>query len=153
MATPFAPFANARILWQAPGARSSGRDGYALQPGQSYLLVAFLKRAEQPQVLDLPALAGASIALTGYLVGAAPLEPEQVADWRTIALAGLTVDDSGLRPEGLERNCKGQAEVVGFGEIAVRFASIGTAYGDDGIGALMRLRTGDPLILAGGQVG
>lgn len=153
MATPFARFANARILWAAPGARSDGRAGYAVQPGQAYLLTAFLKRTEEPHILDLPALAGASMALSGYLTGFAELAPQQIADWRTIALSGLTVNATGLRPAELERNSKGAAMIAGLGEMEVRVASIGPAYGDDGIGALLRSRTGDPLVLAAGQIG
>ena len=51
MSSPLSSFANARILWLAPGSRSSGREGYKLSPGQPHLIEAFIKRRTTPSQL------------------------------------------------------------------------------------------------------
>ena len=153
MATPLATLANARIYWEAPGTRSTGRDGYAVQPGQAYLLRAFLERKSDPQTLSLPALAGAEFALKGYLINYAPLTTILAPTWETIGPSTLTLVETGLAPTNLRRSEKVQVLINGMGRMDAKVVFIGTAYGNDGIGAIIRDKLGDPILLAAGQIG
>ena len=77
MTSPLSHLANARILFVAPGARGSGRDGFKVSEGQAYLIQAFLKRRTLPGILDdrleLPAVNGMPLEWAGYTISYAPI--------------------------------------------------------------------------------
>lgn len=157
MTSPLAPFANARLAWTAPGTRTSGRDGFVLTAGQSYLITAFLKRRSLPGLgderMNLPAINGAVIDFVGYTVAFAPITAEQMANFSTIDLSTLTFDDSALLPPGVHRDDKGKLFVAGLGVLEVHFSDKAGEFGELGIGEITRGVLGDPLYLVGGQVG
>ena len=112
MASPLAAFANARICWTAQGTRTSGRDGFVVTPGQSYLIQAFLKRRNLPSLLDdrlnLPAINGAEIEFTGYTISYAPITTEEADSFSTMDISGLTFDTTALLPSGVHLDDEGQ---------------------------------------------
>ena len=157
MPSPLAPFANARILWTAPGVRSSGREGYKLLPGQAYLIEAFLKRwntnAKVLERFELPAIQSLEAYFGGYVVRYAELTPEQAESFSSVDASSLTWDDSMLLPSGVKRDAKGQLFIRGMDTLTVRFADTAGKFGHDGIGSILRGVLGDTIFLDGGQVG
>jgi hypothetical protein len=166
MATPFLAYENAAILWEAPGARLGGRDGFRVTSGQAYLIGAFLKREGHPgEVGDrgpgsafFPGIGGAVSTLSGYVTRYSAVSAEDLAaaspwwglDWADLS---ATINPSGYAPDGFRRDSTGRVYVPGIAEGAVTVASIGSAFGTSGIGALLRQRTGDPVRLHLGEVG
>ncbi len=156
--SPLLPFANGRILWYAPGGRTSGRDGLKIVDGQPYLINVFVKRIgierRLEQALDIPALHGAKYPFEGYCVAFAALPPSLVADWKTVPLDDplLTWDYSALLPPGVESDAQALLEFPSAGEITVRFIMKGGRYGFEGIGAIVRANIGDQFYLKGGAI-
>jgi hypothetical protein len=166
MATPFLAYENAAILWEAPGARLGGRDGFRVTSGQAYLIGAFLKREGHPgEVGDrgpgsafFPGIGGAVSTLSGYVTRYAAVSAEALADaspWWSLDWPDLSAvaDLSGHAPEGFGRDATGRVYVPGIAEGAATVASVGSDYGSSGIGDLLRDRTGDPIRLHLGEVG
>lgn len=157
MASPLAPFANARILWTAPGVRSSGLEGYKLQPGQAYLIEAFLKRwntnAKLLERFNLPAVGGFEAYFGGYVLRYAEVTPEEAEDFVNVDLSGLTWDDSMLLPAGLKRDAAAKLYIPGLNVLDVRFSDKAGQFGTAGIGSIIRGVLGDEIFLDGGQVG
>jgi len=165
MPTPFLAYENAAILWEAPGERLTGRDGYGVAPGQAYLIGAFLKRGGDPAGVgksgpgsaEFAGVGGTVSDLRGYVTRCAAIPAEVLAaasawwliDWATLEGVNL----SGLAPEGFGRDSRGRAYLPGMGEGAATVQALGGAYGTAGIGAMLRATTGDPLTLELGQVG
>jgi hypothetical protein len=164
MATPFLTYENARILWEAPGERLSGRDGYGVASGQTYLIGAFLKREGAPAEVGergpgaafFPGIGGAVSTLSGYVTRFAPVSAgalEAPSPWWELDWASLSADLSGHAPERFSRDATGRVYVSGMAEGAAIVVSVGSPYGTAGIGELLRARTGDPIRLHLGQVG
>lgn len=157
MASPLASFANARICWTAPGVRTSGRDGFVVTPGQSYLIQAFLKRRGLPGLgddqLNLPAINGGVIEFTGYTISYAPISNEQAAAFSTLDISTLTFDTSALLPAGVHRDDTGKLYIAGLGVLEAHFLDKAGKFGELGIGEITRGVLGDPLYLTGGIVG
>lgn len=157
MASPLAPFANARLLWTAKGSRSSGRDGYKVTPGQAYLIQAFLKRESTPYKLtkrmQLPAVNGMKAQFAGYSISFAEVTAEQAENFATIDLSTLTFDESMLLPEGVKRDDTAKLFIPGLETLDVRFSDKATVFGDEGIGGIIRGVLGDQIFLEGGQQG
>lgn len=153
MATPLAQFANALILWRAPGTRSGGAQGYRVMPGQAYLLRAFLKRKTDPKLMELPALGGAEFALAGYVVSFAAIDDSQAGDPWQLDLSSLSFDESGQAPEGFSRASECHCFIDGMGQAEARVAVFGSDFGSAAIGAIIRGNLGDAITLAVGQVG
>lgn len=157
MASPLAQFENARILWVKPGVRTSGRDGFKTQPGQAYLITAFLKRRATNEMmsarLGIPAAGGLPYEFKGYVLRWAELAANQVDDYQVIDLSTLTWDDSALLPANVDRDQRAKLFMPGQGEIEIRFTDRDGSYGTGGIGTIIRDVLGDPLYLVGGQVG
>ncbi len=157
MTSPLAPFVNARIVWTAPGTRTSGRDGFVVTPGQSYLITAFLKRRGLPGLgdnrLGLPAIDGAVVEFTGYTIAFAPIATEETGSFATMDTSGLTFDTSSLLPAGVHRDDNGKLWIAGLGILDIHFSDKAGPFGELGIGEVIRGVLGDPLYLVGGQVG
>jgi hypothetical protein len=157
MTSPLAQFANARILFKAPGARTSGRDGFKVAEGQAYLIQAFLKRRALPGVLDdrlgLPAINGMPLEWQGYVVSFAPISSAEADAFDSIDIAGLAFDESMLLPPEVRRDSKGTLSVPGHELIEVRFTDKAGKFGTEGIGGIIRGVLGDSLFLEGGQIG
>ena len=154
MTSPLAQFVNARILWAAAGARSSGRDGFKPTKGQNYLIEAFLKqgRPDNPDRIGLPGIGGEERIFSGYAVSYAPISEAEAADFENLDVEGLaTVDTTGTLPPGLNHDTKAKLSIKGFGLIEVRFAVVSNAYGQEGIGEIIRDVLGDRIVLDGGQ--
>lgn len=153
MASPLAPFVNARILWHAPGVRTSGREGFKVSKGQAYLIQAFLKQggADNANRLDLPAIGGESRVFSGYVISYAPVDQVIADGFADADISGLTFDTSALLPSGVAHDSRAELYVDGFGEITARFAVITNAYGKDGIGQIITDVLGDRIVLDGGQ--
>ena len=156
MTSPLAQFENARILWVKPGTRSSGRDGFKTQPGQAYLIMAFLKRRATSEMmsvrLGIPAAGGQPYEFKGYTLRWAELPADQVDTYQTADLTALTWDDTALLPDGADRDQRAKLFMAGQGEIEIRFTDMDGSYGQGGIGTIIRDVLGDPLYLVGGQV-
>ena len=156
MTSPLAQFANARILYTAPGARSSGRDGFKVAEGQAYLIQAFLKRRDLPALLDdrmrLPAVNGMPIEFEGYVISYALLTPLQADDFDTIDLATLSFDTSAHLPPEVRRDARAKLHIPGMDPMDVRFTDKAGKFGTEGIGGIIRGVLGDPLFLEGGAL-
>lgn len=157
MSSPLSSFANARILWLAPGSRSSGREGYKLSPGQPHLIEAFIKRRTTPSQLadryGLPAVNGQPMQFSGYVIRFAQITPEQAEQFDTLELSSLEWDDSMLLPSGVRRDAKAKLFIQGLEKVEVRFTDKASTYGEEGIGAILRGVLGDQVFLEGGQLG
>lgn len=157
MSSPLSQFENARILWLAPGVRTSGRDGFTTTPGDAYLIRAFLKRRASPALLTdrlgLPAVNGEPLEFQGYCIRHAILEPDQISGFQSVDLSTLTWDDSALLPPGIKRDVKVKLFMPGLGNVEARFSDKDGSYGQEGIGSITREILGDAIYLEGGQVG
>lgn len=157
MTSPLADLANARILWQANGGRSSGRDGFKRTGGDYYLIRAFLKRAntlaQYKDGLDLPAVGGQQQTFKGYCVSFAQITEQQAQDFAQLDVSALTFDTTATLPPGITRHVSAKLSFPGMGIVDVRFADKEGTYGEEGIGAILRGVIGDSIILDGGQVG
>lgn len=157
MASPLAAFANARICWTAQGTRSSGRDGFVVTAGQSYLITAFLKRRNLPSLLDdrlnLPAINGTEVEFTGYTISYAPIDAAEVDTFSTMDISGLAFNNTALLPPGVHLNDRARVFIQGLGVVEVRIADKAGKFGELGIGEITRGVLGDPLYLIGGMVG
>lgn len=157
MASPLRQFENARILWQARGNRSSGRDGFEIAKGDAYLMRAFLKRrATNTMITDrlsLPAVNGQPLEFKGYCVRFAVLPADQIDSFTTIDLNTLTWDETALLPPGVKTDDRVKLYMPGYEMIDARFSNKEEGYGQEGIGALIRDVLGDPIYLEGGKVG
>ena len=157
MTSPLTQFANARILFVAPGARGSGRDGFKMAEGQAYLIQAFLKRRATPELLDdrlaLPAVNGMPLEWAGYTISFAPITNAQADVFDSVDLSSLTFDTSSLLPAEVRRDSRGKLFIPGHEVIDIRFVDKAGKFGTAGIGAITQEVLGDPLFLEGGQVG
>lgn len=150
MATPLAPYANARLLIELPGQRGGPESGYRRSPGQQLVLLAFLKQASAEARSQFQQMTNASVAadlLQGYAVAHAPL-PEG-ADWLTLDVAAQSgADTSGTRPEQLRKGARLAALRFGsrLSEVA-ELVEVAGAYDDLGIGAIVRQVIGDRLVI------
>ncbi len=155
MTSPLTAFTNAKILFSAPGARSSGRDGFKQLPGQSYLIKAFIKRGAKDVAdrLQLPAVEGAPMEFHGYCISHAPITSAQLDDFPSVDETGLAFDTSMILPPEVSRDSRGKLFVSGLGLIDVRFVAIAGDYGNEGVGEIVRGALGDSIHLEGGQVG
>lgn len=156
MASPLTQFENARILWCAPGARTSGREGFSVAPGDAYLIRAFLKRRATPEMLTerlgLPSVEGQALEFKGYCVRYAVLPESEIPNFSTIDLATLTWDDSALLPPGIKTDSKVKLYVPGLPQIEARFSAKDGSYGQEGIGSIVRGILGDSIYLLGGTI-
>ena len=157
MSSPLTQFSNARILFKAPGARTTGRDGFKVTEGQAYLIQAFLKRRALPGLLDdrlgLPAVNGMPLQWEGYVISFAPISSAEADVFDSIDLAGLSFDDSMILPTEVRRDSRGTLCVPGHELIEVRFTDKAGKFGTEGIGGIIRGVLGDSLFLEGGQIG
>ena len=148
MATPFAPFANVRLLWRRPLAAPMGlREGISGQQEQ-VVLEAFGKQGgvggEQASGGRQIASGSATLYITRWTVlapGQHWLDPGEIWDW----------DETGLRPTGLPRGEKLEAF---WGDLAILpeltdgeqgWFTIASMPGPGGIDALVRAAAGDKL--------
>lgn len=146
MATPFAPYASIRMLWERPtAALTSLRDGTRTTVDQ-VVIEAYMDElgGGGEQAIGAQSIAGSSISgnLTRWAVipsGASWLDSG--ASW--------TWDETGLRPEGLQRGAKVQAFIgdlsalpaIGQGETG--HITIATLSPEGGIDGLVRTLAGD----------
>lgn len=157
MTSPLAQFENARILWRAPGARTGGREGFTVTPGQAYLISAFLKRkgtsAGLNDRLGLPAVNGSELEFQGYCVRFALLPEAEIPNFETIDLSTLTWDDSALLPPGINKDSRLKMFMPGHNSIDARLSDKDGTFGHEGIGAITRGILGDAIYLEGGSIG
>ncbi len=158
MASPFAPFANARLAWRRPTAPlASLRDGVSGLQAETVVIEAFLKETtvQAPQsglvggeratamVIDAAAVQGYITRWALLPAGAGWLDAGTAWEW----------DDTGLQPEGfrangaeaqLFRGVLAALPATGSGTIhTIEIQHVGSAYGDGGIGAVLREAAGD----------
>lgn len=149
MATPLAPFINARIEFLAAGGRGGPEVGFRELPGQKYLVTAFLRQDtakwRSPYVNNIDQKA-AEDYWVGYIVGFVPLP--DLSNYETYPYEGdPNYDDSGKRPPGFV----GPEEI----ELTIGSSKFNSAqllnthgkYGDLGIGGIIRDVIGDRLII------
>jgi hypothetical protein len=162
MATPFAPFANARLAWQKPtAALTSLRNGTRPAATTTVVIEAFIEpasdagqkgKASGDSRGESTALGGQSRSLSGYITRWATLP--NGADWLD-AGTSWTWDDTGLRPEGLTAGQDElQAALVSIADLpATDRAEIGTLvinqlgspYGPGGIGLQVTAIAGEQI--------
>lgn len=157
MATPFAPFANARLAWRRPTAPLANlRDGVAGLATETVVIEAFLKETTVSQQDGrsggdrATAMVIDAAAVKGYITRWVVLPAGQSwlaagTDWEW--------DETGVRPEGFRANgaeaqlFRGVLAVLpatGGGTIhTIELQHVGSAYGDGGIGAVLREAAGD----------
>jgi len=157
MTSPLGQFENARILWCAPGARTSGREGFTVTPGDAYLIRAFLKRRATAEMitkrLGVPAVNGEPLEFKGYCVRYAVLPASEVPNFETVDLLTLTWDETALLPPGVKTDAKVKLYLPGHNLIDARFSDKDGSYGQEGIGAITRGILGDAIYLEGGAIG
>ena len=149
MATPLAEFANARILVTGPGEPGTPENGFKATPGDSYVVVAFLKQVSPNKRSSYEGKVSLKLAediLEGYIVGTAELPDGE--DWRTWDLTTATdYDPSGQRIPALvpAATCE-----LTFGHRSTPNAEVMETAGvfdDLGIGAIIRDTLGDRLVM------
>ena len=147
MTSPLLQFNNARLLWEAPGGRSSAQDGFQILPGKRWLVTAFLKlspkRSDYKDVIDLSI---ATDVLEGYITGTMPLQDGQ--DWKTYDFASdSSFDTTATRPPGFEPPA--EVEIQMGHRYSPRGQMLNTAgkYDDLGIGEIIRDVLGDRLFM------
>ena len=145
MTSPLLQFNNARLLWEAPGGRSSAEDGFQILPGQRWLVTAFLKRNANRQAWkDIIDLSVSTDVLDGYITGAMQLGPDD--DWQTIDFQNAPdYDTTAKRPLGFEPP---QHVQIRLGHRYCKRAELLTTAGkfdDLGIGEIIRDVLGDAL--------
>lgn len=149
MASPLAPFANARLLLETPGARGGPETGYKRVAGESIVLTLFLKQVSEKERAIFKQIETQSVAsdfLEGYIVSHAVL-PDG-ADWQTYDLATGLQDTTGTRPAALYKGAR--AAAIQFGSRtsqAVEVVEAAGTFDDQGIGAIVRGVLGDRLLL------
>lgn len=157
MTSPLAQFENARILWCSPGVRTSGRDGFAITPGDAYIIRAFLKRRATDTMLTdrlgVPAVNGQPLEFKGYCVRYAVLPAAEVPNFSTVDLSTLTWNETALLPPGVKADTKVKMHMQGHNQIEARFSDKDGSYGQEGIGAITRAILGDAIYLEGGTIG
>lgn len=148
MPTPFAAYANLRIVWTPPGTITSLREG-VVAAGTPILIEAFAKSTGRTEELTGGIQAGA-LVLEGFITRYATMGSGQTI---TTVASAFTWTDSGLRPPGLLPGADGTAFfgyvqnlpviTAGAERGRMRFTQIGQDFGVGGIGALVRAETGD----------
>lgn len=151
MPTPLAPFKNARLLLESPGARGGPETGYQRVPGQQVVIELWLKQASPESRSQFQQLAAASVAtdvLQGYIVAYADVPDGE--DWRTLVLADApNYLNTGQRPAALRKGGRPAAVLFGSRETeAVEVIESAGVFDDLGIGATVRNVIGDRLILS-----
>lgn len=149
MATPFAPYANLRILWRRPTAVvTSLREG--MRPATDQVVIEAYAKLQGP--------GGEQSGGGGRNIGAASLTA-YVTRWAVIPSAGAWLDagtgwawdDSGLRPVGLPRGEKLEAWMGNIPLLAADtkaergWVTIATLSGSGGIDAIVAAEAGDKL--------
>jgi len=127
-----------------------------MQPGQAYLIQAFLKRkATASQLADryqLPVIDALEAKFGGYVISWAEIDAADAPSFETLDLSTLTFDESSLLPPGVRRDGDAKLFMAGIGTIDVKFKDITSAFGHEGIGETIRGVLGDSIYLEGGQV-
>ncbi len=166
MASPFAPFANARLAWRRPTAPLANlRDGVAGLVSETVVIEAFLKETTVSQQDgrsggDRATARSGGDRATAMVIDAAAVRG-YITRWVVLPageswLAAGTAwewDETGLRPEGfrasgaeaqLFRGVLALLPATGSGTIhTIELQHVGSAYGDGGIGAVLREAAGD----------
>ena len=150
MATDFAPYANLRILWTAPGTITTLRNGVPAG-GTATVIEAFVKgTAASPQ--ELASIHPQARVLEGYITAYATV-PGQ-GSWLAAGSA-FSWDTSGLAPSGLRPGAIGRAllgtlealPTVAAGSLQGKATILGLQepFGVGGIGAELRTALGDKI--------
>lgn len=149
MSTPLEQFSNARLLYTAPGGRGGPETGFQELPGQSFIVLAFLKqvtpnkRADFKDVVDL---AISTEIFQGYITGFCPVPEGE--DWRTYAFrSDSNYDSTGYRPSGFEANKTAELSMSGHYFPNCEILDTAGVFFDEGIGAIVREVIGDRLIV------
>ena len=146
MATPFAPFASIRMVWERPtAALTSLRDGARATVDQ-VVIEAYLDElgGSGEQAIGAQAVSGSSIS--GNLTRWAVLPSG--ASWLDSG-ASWTWDETGLRPDGLPRGEQLQAFIgnlsalPALGQAEIGHITIATLSTEGGIDGLVRVLAGD----------
>lgn len=151
MATPLLRFFNARLLINVPGVRGGPEDGFRRQPGGSVLVLASLqdvRKASKEARRILETYGGLQVGealLSGYVTGWAELTDP--SDWRTVSVETLTLNTSGLRHPALKPGTPAALQIPPKFTDAAEVVESSGPYGDEGIGALVRSRIGDALLV------
>lgn len=148
MATPFAPYANLRILWTPPGTIADFRSG--VPAGGTPIIIDAFGKSQGASDKELPGIAIGNVVYTGYITRW--LELPEDASWLDNDEEWEWTDD-GTRPDGLLPGASGKAflgdlsslpEVISGAERGVlTFSEIGQNYGVGGIGSIIRGEIGD----------
>lgn len=159
MASPFADFPNVRLAWQRPtGAPTNLRNGLAA-PVETFVIEGFLGGQGGTSANGSTDPAGApSIVTPGarpakiYIIRWALLTTGQT--WLQIG-TGWSWNTTALRPTGLTASDQELQAYLGpmdalptpaAGTVGtLQIDQVGSAYGDGGIGALLRAEAGDVL--------
>jgi hypothetical protein len=153
MATNFAPYANLRFLWIAPGTITNFRAGVPAA-GPSVVVEAFVKgTAASPQ--ELASIKPQSRLLEGYITRFATV-PAQ-GNWLAAASA-FSWTSTGLAPTGLLPGVEGRAllgtleslPTIAAGGLQGKATIVGLMepFGPGGIGAELRSALGDKIRLS-----
>ena len=149
MATPLAFIKNARVLVTRAGSRGGPDTGYAVVPGQEILVRAYVKQVSQNQRHNYQDKVDLSIAtdiFNGYVVDWAEVPGGE--DWKTWDPTGdPTFDQTGIRPAELGNNQSIDFYYSGRTAKASEVMENSSAFGDEGIGSLLRSKIGDRLIV------
>jgi hypothetical protein len=146
MATPFAPFASIRMVWERPTAAvTSLRDGTRATVDQ-VVIEAFLDElgGSGEQAIGAQSVSGSSI--TGNLTRWAVVPSG--ASWLDSG-ASWTWDETGLRPAGLPRGERLQtfigdlSALPAVGQAEIGHITIATLSAEGGIDGLIRELAGD----------
>lgn len=151
MATPLAPYANARLLIATPGARGGPESGYKRTAGALIVVSLFLKQVSPEKRSVFKQITTASVAsdfLQGYVIGFVELPEDE--DWLTYELtADAGYDSSGARPVAMYKG--GEIKALQFGGRQTKAATVVEAagvYDDQGIGGIVRDVIGDRIVIS-----
>lgn len=150
MATRFKARANARLLWQQPGAAPANfRDGARPAATTAVVIELFLKGGGGGGETPTPSGGIGGEGWSGYLTRWALLPAG--ASWLELG-SSWTWDETGGRPVGLRRGMSGQAFIGDLSALPaignglrgeLEFSSLEGTYGAGGIGARLLPRIGE----------
>lgn len=145
MTTPLSQFANARMLFTAPGQRGDASTGYKVGPGSQYVIEAFLKQGsavEKAKVKEVIDLSIGQDWYAGYIIGYCELPEGE--NWLTIdPRQEESYNATGLRPPGLRFDSKVSLSLPPRKSDNARILEQTGAFGDAGIGNIIRSVLGD----------
>ena len=149
MTSPLEFVQNARVLVTRAGSRGDASTGYAVTPGQEILVRAYLKQLSPGKLNSYAEKLSLSVSTDvyeGYITSWAEVPSGE--DWMGWDPTGAaTYNQTGTRPVELRRGEAINFYWSGKESEAAEVIENGSVFGDEGVGAILREKLGDRLIL------